>query len=78
VLGSSLWAEMYGVKHIGSIKALTTGLMVFGTAAGTSLFGLFIDAGYTINLIAIFSSLYIGISLLLLFIIRKKLEPVYL
>ena len=24
VLGSSTWAEIYGVKHIGSIKALTT------------------------------------------------------
>ena len=24
VLGSSTWAEIYGVKYIGSIKALTT------------------------------------------------------
>jgi len=29
VLGSSTWAEIYGVRHIGSIKALTTALMVF-------------------------------------------------
>ena len=27
VLGSSTWAEIYGVKYIGSIKALTTALM---------------------------------------------------
>ena len=40
VLGSSTWAEIYGVKHIGSIKALTTALMVFSTAFGTALFGL--------------------------------------
>ena len=32
VLGSSTWAEIYGVKYIGSIKALTTALMVFSTA----------------------------------------------
>ena len=32
LLGSSIWAEIYGVKHIGSIKALTTALMVFATA----------------------------------------------
>ena len=42
VLGSSTWAELYGVKYIGSIKALTTALMVFSTAFGTALFG-FID-----------------------------------
>ena len=29
VLGSSTWAEIYGVKYIGSIKALSTSLMVF-------------------------------------------------
>mgnify|MGYP003314420864 FL=1 len=38
VLGSSTWAEIYGVKYIGSIKALTTALMVFSTAFGTALF----------------------------------------
>ena len=43
VLGSSTWAEIYGVKHIGSIKALTTALMVFSTAFGTAFFGVLID-----------------------------------
>ena len=38
-LGSSTWAEIYGVKHIGSIKALTTAMMVFSTAFGTAVFG---------------------------------------
>ena len=49
VLGSSTWAEIYGVKHIGSIKALTTALMVFSTAFGTALFGLLIDSGFSIE-----------------------------
>ena len=39
VLGSSTWAEIYGVKYIGGIKALTSGLMVFATALGTAIFG---------------------------------------
>ena len=78
VLGSSFWAEMYGVRYIGGIKALTTSLMVFATAAGTAMFGIFIDAGYTINEISIFSASYIAVSIVLLFIIRKKLEPIYL
>ncbi len=75
VLGSSTWAELYGVKFIGSIKALTTALMVFSTAFGTALFGLLIDYGFSIEKISIFSISYILISLILLFLIRNKLEP---
>ena len=76
VLGSSTWAEVYGVKHIGSIKALTTALMVFSTAIGTALFGILIDIGFSIEKIAIISALYILISFILLFLVRKKLNPI--
>ena len=76
VLGSSTWAEIYGVKYIGSIKALTTALMVFSTAFGTALFGLLIDIGFSIEQISIVSAIYIFISLVLLFFTRKKLNPV--
>ena len=75
VLGSSLWAEMYGVKYIGSIKALSTALMVFASAFGTAIFGIFIDFGFSIEEIAIVSGIYIFLSIVLLFFIRKKLSP---
>jgi MFS family permease len=75
VLGSSTWAEIYGVKFIGSIKALTTALMVFSTAFGTALFGLLIDKGFSIEQIAMVSFVYISISLILLFFVRNKLNP---
>ena len=76
VLGSSTWAEIYGVKYIGSIKALTTALMVFSTAFGTALFGILIDFGFTIEKIAIVSAIYIFSSIVLLFFARRKLNPV--
>ena len=76
ILGSSTWAELYGVKYLGSIKALTTALMVFATAFGTALFGYLIDIGFTVGDIAVVSGTYIFISLILLFLIRKKLNPV--
>ena len=76
ILGSSTWAELYGVKYLGSIKALTTALMVFATAFGTALFGYLIDIGFTVGDIAIVSGTYIFISLILLFLVRKKLNPV--
>ena len=75
VLGSSTWAELYGVKHLGSIKALTTALMVFATAFGTALFGFLIDIGFSVGDIAFVSGMYILASLILLFLIRKKLNP---
>jgi len=76
VLGSSTWAEIYGVKFIGSIKALTTAFMVFSTAFGTAVFGLLIDIGYSIENISLISGVYILISLILLLLIRKNLEPI--
>ena len=76
VLGSSTWAEIYGVKHIGSIKALTTALMVFSTAFGTALFGILIDRGFSIEQISIVAGIYIFISLISLFFIRKRLNPI--
>jgi len=77
VLGSSTWAEIYGVKYIGSIKALTTALMVFSTAFGTALFGFLIDKGISIEQIALISFIYIFGSLILLFVVRNKLNPEY-
>ena len=76
ILGSSTWAELYGVKYLGSIKALTTALMVFATAFGTALFGYLIDIGFTVGDIAVVSGTYIFISLILLFFVRNKLNPV--
>ena len=77
VLGSSTWAEIYGVRHIGSIKALTTALMVFATAFGTALFGFLIDKGLSIENISIISGTYIFSSIILLILIKEKLNPIY-
>ncbi len=76
VLGSSTWAEVYGVKHIGSIKALTTALMVFSTAFGTAVFGLLIDKGFSIEQISMISGAYIFLALIALFFVRNKLNPI--
>ena len=78
VLGSSTWAEIYGVKHIGSIKALTTALMVFATAFGTALFGILIDFNFSIEQIAVISGAYILTSIILLYLVKSKLNPRYI
>jgi len=78
VLGSSTWAEIYGVKYIGSIKALTTALMVFSTAFGTALFGFLIDIGFSIEQIAVVSGTYIFASIIFLYLVKNKLNPQYI
>ena len=52
--------------------------MVFSTAFGTAVFGLLIDNGFTIENIALIAGMYIVISLILLIMIRKTLEPIKL
>lgn len=43
---AAFWAEFYGTRHIGAIKALAAALMVFGSAIGPGLTGALIDLGY--------------------------------
>jgi predicted MFS family arabinose efflux permease len=78
ILGSSTWAEIYGVKYIGGIKALTTAFMVFSTAFGTAVFGLLIDRGFTIGDLAFICGTYIIVSIFLIVLFRKTLEPIKL
>lgn len=42
---SALWAEVYGITHIGAIRSLTTAIMMLATAAAPWVFGIFIDQG---------------------------------
>ncbi|MEO0883262.1 MAG: MFS transporter [Pseudomonadota bacterium] len=41
----ALWPEIYGLKHLGSIRAIIVAAMVFSTALGPGLTGALIDAG---------------------------------
>ncbi|NKB29294.1 MAG: MFS transporter [Rhodobacteraceae bacterium] len=42
---AALWAEFFGTRHLGSIKALSAALMVFGSAIGPGISGVLIDWG---------------------------------
>ncbi len=58
-VSAPFWAEMYGSKHLGSIKSLGAALMVFCTAVSPFLFGWFIDNGISIEVLAMASAMYI-------------------
>lgn len=44
-LFGAVWPEMYGTKHLGSVRSIIMALMVFSTAIGPGLTGYLIDAG---------------------------------
>jgi len=57
----AFWAEFYGTRHLGSIKAMIAAIMVLGSAIGPGLTGLLIDYGI------IFEDQMIGIALYFVF-----------
>lgn len=69
-LPTAFWADYFGTRHIGSIRALATAVMVLGTALGPVITGWVIDAGVGYDrqmpLIALYfiaTSLLIGVGL---------------
>lgn len=55
---STVWAELYGVLHLGSIKAMVAGLSVISSALAPAVFGWFIDAGVGIEAISVVCGFY--------------------
>lgn len=52
-LSTALWAEIYGVTHLGAIRALTAAAMVLSTALSPPVLGWLIDAGISIDAILV-------------------------
>ena len=46
-----IWAELYGTRHLGGIKAVMHALMVFASALSPAGIGIMIDAGFGLNAI---------------------------
>lgn len=64
----ALWAETYGTRYLGEIKAVTTALSVFASAAAPPILGWMFDWGWSVAEINIFCAAYAalgsGLSLL--------------
>jgi len=75
VIISSLWAEIYGVNYLGSIKALTGSLMVFSTALGSAIFGFLIEDGYSFEKISLICLVFTIISTVIVVVFRNSYKP---
>jgi len=47
-LFGAIWAEIYGVSHLGAVRSLVVSAMVFATAAGPGVTGTLIDRGISL------------------------------
>lgn len=58
VVLSSLWAELYGVAHVGAIRAFGTSIMVFSTGLGPMVMGVAFDVGTSVETVAWAAAVY--------------------
>ena len=71
-LMGSLWAELYGVRNLGAIRALLHASMVFASALSPFLLGLVIDYNFGYFSIGLFCLILILCSSYPPFIFRNK------
>lgn len=64
-LMGALWPELYGLRHLGGIRAMAHGAMVLGTAAGPVLIGFLLDIGMNVPTLALIMMAYLSIAILL-------------
>ena len=71
-LFGALWPEVYGVRNLGGIRAITIAIMVFGTALGPGLTGYLIDFGVSYpNQILVMGIYCLAASAIMLFVSRQ-------
>lgn len=58
-IAGALWAETYGIAHLGSIRALATSMMVLSTAASPGFMGWLIDTGIGLETQFVWMAVYI-------------------
>ena len=69
-LMGALWPELYGVRHLGAIRAMAHGAMVLSTAAAPVLVGVLLDAGVGVPGLSVALAAYVVVGILLIPSIR--------
>ena len=74
---SAMWAELYGVHHMGAIRSMVAAVGVFGTALGPVAMGSLIDQGLTIEQVCLLFAGYsvFGTGLMFAAFHRKPAGP---
>jgi MFS family permease len=70
---TALWAEVYGLRHLGAIRSLAVALSVFASALGPAVMGALMDGGVSVETICLFFALYCLMASLLLLVGLKSM-----
>jgi MFS family permease len=65
-LPNAFWAEFYGTKHLGSIKAAAAAVMVLGSAIGPAVTGVLLDYDLPLDTQYVAISVFFGFSSLMM------------
>ena len=68
-VSGGLWPELFGTKHLGAIRSLTSPIVIMSTAAAPVLFGAAIDAGFGFAGLAASGMIFIIAAALLAFLV---------
>ena len=68
-ISGGLWPELFGTKHLGAIRSLTSPIAIMSTAAAPVLFGIALDAGVSFETLALGSIGFIAVASLLAFLV---------
>lgn len=70
----AMWPEVYGLRHLGAIRAVTVAIAVFATAMGPGLTGFLIDLGVSFPLQVVAMGLYCFAACFILAFAARRLK----
>ena len=73
-LPNAFWAEFYGTKHLGSIKAAAAAVMVLGSAIGPAVTGVLLDYDLPLDTQYVAVSVFFGFSSLMMWAGVKRVR----
>ncbi len=74
-IAGAFWPEYYGTRHIGSVRAIASSLMVFGSAIGPGITGQLIDLGVGYEAQMFGMSAYFAMAAVVLLTAYLKIRP---
>ncbi len=72
-VSGAMWAELYGTRHLGSIRSLSMAAMVFSSAVGPGLTGALIDFGIPFDVQCVALAAYVAIMAVWMFFLLRPL-----
>ena len=70
--GTAFWTEMYGPRHVGSVRAIMSSFGMLATALSPYVMGVAFDLGASVSLLAWISAGYLGSSAVLVWLVVYK------